>query len=147
MTPRRSARIILLSPQDEVLLIRFVVQRSTGELEFWATPGGQVEQTETDQAAAERELREELGLVLKLEGPVHLATSEFEHEGRIVSNTDSFFVARCSRGDPRLNPPTEIERAAMRECRWWRIDEIARSNARFFPHDIDAVVQRSLQGN
>lgn len=144
MTPRRSARIILLSPDDEVLLIRFVVQRSTGELEFWATPGGEVGQTETDQAAAERELREELGLVLMLEGPVHHVTSEFEHGGRIVSNTDAFFVARCSRGDPYLNPPTAEERAAMREWRWWHIEEIALSNARFFPDDIDAVVQRSL---
>ena len=144
MTQRRSARIILLSPDDKVLLIMFVVQRSTGEFEFWATPGGEVEQTETDLAAAERELREELGLVLKLEGPIHLATSEFEHRGEMVSNTDAFFVARCSADDPRLNPPAADERAAMRECRWWHIDEIARSDARFFPEGIETIVQRWL---
>jgi ADP-ribose pyrophosphatase YjhB (NUDIX family) len=142
---RRSARVILLSPQDEVLLIQFIAKRSAGEFAFWATPGGEVEGGESDLAAAQRELREELSLALALEGPVHSAASEFEHQGAIVSNTDVFFTARCARDAPRLNAPTEEERAAMRRWRWWSADEIASAETSIFPEDLEAVLRRLLR--
>jgi ADP-ribose pyrophosphatase YjhB (NUDIX family) len=145
MSLRRSARVILLSPDAEVLLIRFVVRRSIGEFEFWATPGGEVEGAESDREAAERELHEELGLTLRLEGPVHVASSVFEHQAVIVSNTDVFFTAQCAREAPCLRAPTEDERAAMRECRWWRLDEIVGSDAKIFPDDLETEVRRLLR--
>ena len=139
---RRSARVILLSPDDEVLLIEFVVQRSDGEFAFWATPGGEIEGAETERAAAARELHEELNLALPLDGPVHLVTSEFEHQGRVILSTDVFFTARCARSAPRLDAPTKAERDVMRRCRWWTLAEIERSNDRIFPEDLGAVMRR-----
>jgi 8-oxo-dGTP diphosphatase len=68
---RRSARIILLNAAEQVLLIRFVVERHNQPFVFWATPGGSVEEGETDLDAARRELAEELALDIALTGPAH----------------------------------------------------------------------------
>lgn len=139
---RRSARVILRSPSNEVLLIEFVVRRSSGDFTFWATPGGEVEVGESDITAAQRELREELGLELHLVGPVHFASSEFEHKGALITNTDVFFTAECPREAPRLDPFTAEERAAMRRMRWWSADEIASSGVDIFPKDLEQALRR-----
>jgi 8-oxo-dGTP pyrophosphatase MutT (NUDIX family) len=89
MTPadnkRHSARIILLNAAQQVLLIRFLVERQKKPFFFWATPGGSVEEGETDLDAARREVAEELALDITLTGPVHTVASRFEHEGKLVN--------------------------------------------------------------
>ena len=62
MRLRRSARVFLFDEHGDLLLIRFVAQRTDGPFVCWVTPGGEVEKGEADLAAAERELAEELGL-------------------------------------------------------------------------------------
>jgi len=132
MTPagdeRRSARVILLNAAQQVLLIRFVVERHHQPFVFWATPGGTVEKDETDLDAARRELAEELALTVPLTGPVHTAASRFEHEDRRVDNIDLFFLARCEQQSVALHSVTQAERAAMKEIRWWTIAELERSS-------------------
>src|SRR5665213_1957374 len=81
--PRQAGRVILRDDQNRVLLIRFVLPN----MRFWATPGGGVEPGETLLEAARRELKEELGLEVKLEGPIHTATGIFEFEGELIENT------------------------------------------------------------
>jgi len=139
---RRAARAIVLSPDGRVLLIRFVMRRSDGPFEFWATPGGEIEGGETDLEAARREVREEIGLDLDLEGPVHAATGTFEHEGEIVANADTFFLARCAVDAPRLHHATALEREALRELRWWSVEDIDAATAQIFPRDLAAAIRR-----
>jgi 8-oxo-dGTP pyrophosphatase MutT (NUDIX family) len=90
---RRYARIILLNAAQQVLLIRFVVERHPELFIFWA-PGGRVEEGETDFDAARHELAEELALDIALTGPVHTVPSTFEHQGKPVNNIDVFFLGR-----------------------------------------------------
>jgi 8-oxo-dGTP pyrophosphatase MutT (NUDIX family) len=59
------------------VMLRFFVTRSMGPVAFWATPGGEIEDGESDYLAAQRELREELGIVVDLTGPVRTATAQF----------------------------------------------------------------------
>lgn len=139
---RRSARVILLSPDRAVLLIQFVVQRSDGAFSFWATPGGEVESGESDHAAAQRELAEEVALTLPLEGPVHFASSTFEYNGEMVAAEDVFFTSRCSREAPQLHRATAEERDVLRQLRWWSADEITGSTENIFPPDLADVVRR-----
>lgn len=60
MPERRSARVILFNAVQQVLLIRFVIERGNQPFVFWATPVGGVEEGESDLGAARRELLEEL---------------------------------------------------------------------------------------
>ena len=99
--PRSAGRVLLRDDQGRVLLIRFVLPSSRAEgMTFWAAPGGGVEAGETLLEAARRELQEELGIAVPLEGPIHTATGIFEFEGELIENTDHFFHGRWS-GTPR----------------------------------------------
>jgi len=141
---RRTARVILLSPANEVFLIRFAVSRAGAEFAFWATPGGEIDEGEAQLAAAQRELYEELGLTLELDGPVHATTAEFELDGAPVVGTDVFFVARCARDAPCLQPFTEVERAAMRGARWWALPDLDATHEHIFPDGLSALVRKHV---
>jgi len=140
--PRRAARILLLDRLGRALLLRFVIPRSDGPFLFWATPGGGQEPGETDLETADRELREELGLVVPVEGPVHEVTAVFEFGGEMMEQTDVFFVGRAGGEKFGLGGIDETERAALREMRWWTADEIARAAQPVFPADLAALVRK-----
>lgn len=133
---RRSARALLFSPRGEVLLIRFVIQRSTGEATFWAAPGGEIEPGETELEAVTRELMEELGLRVELAGPVHRLENAFEYQFHWIENTDTFFAGRCERDEPRLLGVTAEEKTTMRELRWWDLDALVASGETFYPEPL-----------
>ena len=135
--PRLAGRAILRDSNGRVLLIHFVLPNMT----FWATPGGGVEPGETPLQAAHRELQEELGIAVALEGPVHQAVGIFEFEGALIENTDNFFAGRWD-GVPRLIGATETESAALIEARWWTKEEIEQTREAIFPRDLAQVLRR-----
>jgi 8-oxo-dGTP pyrophosphatase MutT (NUDIX family) len=135
--PRQAGRAILRDDQNRVLLIRFVLPN----MNFWATPGGGVEPGETLLETANRELQEELGIAVALEGPIHTATGIFEFEGELIENTDHFFHGHWN-GTPRLSGVTAIESAALTEARWWAVEELETTGEVFFPRDLPAVLRR-----
>jgi 8-oxo-dGTP diphosphatase len=133
MRKRRTARVLLFEPGGKVLLIRFVVPRDGGEFVFWVPPGGEIEPGETESAAAERELREELGLTLRVSGPMFTQQNQFFHQGEMQDNTDFYFRAECAAAAPRLIGLTAEEIAVMREIRWWSRDEVRLTSELVFP--------------
>jgi 8-oxo-dGTP pyrophosphatase MutT (NUDIX family) len=145
MRLRRSARVFLFDENDSLLLIRFEAMRSDGLFVFWVTPGGEVESGEDDLSAAERELFEELGLRLRLLGPVHQEDGgTYEHLGEVVRNFDVFFAGRCRRDEPKLIGVTEAEVALMQEIRWWTLEEIAATEERIYPVGLAGIAREAL---
>ncbi len=140
---RRTGRVILLDPAGRVLLLRFLVEQAGEPFEFWATPGGRAEEGETDHHAATRELAEELGLSVPLEGPVHSHASTFEVNGQTWRGQDVFFTARCGPHDPVFSGGTDAqERATLQEMRWWVLDDVEMSPTPVFPPDLVRVLRR-----
>jgi 8-oxo-dGTP diphosphatase len=127
---------MLFDEGGSILLIRFVAMRPDGEFVFWALPGGEIEDGETEMAAAVRELQEELGIAVKVEGPVYRDANQFWHQGEIQDNTDFLFRAQCRREEPKLTGVTAEEIAMMREMRWWTAEEIEGAEERIFPADL-----------
>jgi ADP-ribose pyrophosphatase YjhB (NUDIX family) len=127
---------MLFDEGGAVLLIRFVAMRPDGEFVFWALPGGEIEDGETEAEAAARELREELGIEVPVEGPVYRDVNQFWHQGEMQDNVDFLFRACCRRGEPRLTGVTAEEIAMMREMRWWTVGEVEGSQERIFPAEL-----------
>ncbi|MDE1170365.1 MAG: NUDIX domain-containing protein [Verrucomicrobium sp.] len=142
MPARRAARVLLLDPQDRVLLLHFAVWRGGALFRFWATPGGGVEPGESDLDAARRELREELGLEVPLTGPVHAAGSRVGPAHDELISDDVFFLGRCAPEAPVLSAPTEAERAVLQDLRWWTAEELAQTPEPVFPADLPAALRR-----
>ena len=137
---------MLFDEGGAILLIRFVVPtREGGEFVFWALPGGEIEAGETEIEAAARELREELGIGVKVEGPVYCDANQFWHQGEMQDNVDFLFRAECGREEPRLIGFTTDEKEIMKEIRWWNEAEIEASEARIFPVNL-AARMRELNG-
>jgi ADP-ribose pyrophosphatase YjhB (NUDIX family) len=127
---------MLFDEGGAVLLIRFVVMRPDGEFVFWALPGGEIEAGETEIEAAGRELREELGIGVKVEGPVYRDANQFWHQGEMQDNVDFLFRAECGQEEPRLIGFTSDEKKIMKEVRWWSQAEIEASEERIFPVNL-----------
>jgi ADP-ribose pyrophosphatase YjhB (NUDIX family) len=124
---------MLFDEGGAILLIRFVVPREGGEFVFWALPGGEIEDGETEIEAAAREVREELGLELEVTGPVYRDSNQFFHQGEMQDNVDFLFRAECGREEPRLIGFTTDEKEIMKEVRWWSEAEVEASEERIFP--------------
>jgi 8-oxo-dGTP pyrophosphatase MutT (NUDIX family) len=139
---RRGARVLLVDGEHRVLLIKFVLPAGATVRTFWATPGGGIEDDENDLQAAERELAEELGIKLELQGPVHTATALVEFGGVLTENTDVFFVSRYEGQELHVGAPTEEERSVMKLAKWWSSEEIRNSREPVFPTDLCEVLNR-----
>lgn len=120
MRRRLSARLLILDDAGRVLLFRFVYKR--GPLaghDFWGTPGGGVEDGETLEQAALRELVEQTGLRRDSVGPevgrreVALQLPDGEH----VVQDERYFVVRVADNALSKDEWTDLEREVMVEHR------------------------------
>jgi 8-oxo-dGTP pyrophosphatase MutT (NUDIX family) len=127
---------MLFDDAGSILLVYFVVPRENSEFVFWALPGGEIEAGETEIEAAVREVWEELGLKLKVAGPVYRDRNQFLHQGEIQDNVDFLFRAECGREEPRLIGFTSDEMEIMKEIRWWSVAEVEASKERIFPEGL-----------
>lgn len=134
---RRSARIIVLDPQDRVLMFRFDVP---GRPPFWCTAGGECEPDESFEQAARRELLEETGIAAHPGEQIARTTPEFVTvEGEPVEADERYFIVRVAQARIETHGHTELEQRVMTQHRWFKASELDTWHEAVFPANLAEI--------
>jgi 8-oxo-dGTP pyrophosphatase MutT (NUDIX family) len=149
MKVRKSARIVVLNQANAVLLVRYhdsaPVDPSKPELvSYWVPPGGGLDDGETFEGAAIRELEEETGIGLLKVGPqIWSRERRLMHEGELTNQLERYLVAWANPPGPLRNKTHE----KIEEIRWWTLDELRSSSETFLPESFVELVGAIVAGD
>ncbi len=140
-TNRQAVRVLLFDDADRVLLVRFW----DGARSWWCTPGGGIEPGESDERAAQRELREELGAVPVELGPLiwtrrHVGV----FRGRAFDQSERIYIGRVAAFEPSPSPDG-LREHGPEDIRWWTIDELETADDDFAPRRLPELVRQLTQ--
>jgi 8-oxo-dGTP pyrophosphatase MutT (NUDIX family) len=143
---RRVARVVLLDPEDRILLLHGHEPDDPAD-DWWFTPGGGVEGDETREEAALRELAEETGITAADAelGPVlWRRMCSFPFAGRRWNQDEWYYLARTRRTATEALGLTELERRSVCGARWWTCEELTRARETVYPKKLAGLLRRLL---
>jgi 8-oxo-dGTP pyrophosphatase MutT (NUDIX family) len=141
---RRVARVVLLDPEDRILLLHGHEPDDPAD-DWWFTPGGGLEGEESREEAALRELAEETGITEVELGPVlWRRMCSFPFAGRRWDQDEWYFLARTDRTETRATALTELERRSVAGARWWTCTELSRAHETVYPTRLAELLSRLL---
>lgn len=138
---RQTVRAILLTPDQEVLLMR--IRPPDGLSPFWICPGGGREGDEEPYAALRRELKEEIGLENFELGPlVWRRQHTFSWAGKRFCQREQYHVVHVNRFEPVISDPVEAK--VLDEFRWVRLVDLKGFEERVTPLSLLTIVESFL---
>jgi 8-oxo-dGTP pyrophosphatase MutT (NUDIX family) len=145
---RNAARVVLVADGRVLLQHGFDPGRPEAGT-WWLTPGGGLNDGESVEEGAAREVLEETGLRLSPVqlGPV-IATrvASFEFERRQFRQSESFFAVNVEAFTPQHHGWDQVEQRALLDHRWWTVDELRTTDETVYPSELADVVQALLDG-
>jgi 8-oxo-dGTP pyrophosphatase MutT (NUDIX family) len=141
---RLAGRVIVLDPDDRVLLFRYDDGPPNGR--HWCTPGGGLDEGEDYAAGARRELAEETGWSdVPLGREVYRRTLTMQWSDRIVRQHEVFFLARVEQARRELGEVTAMHVSdGIAAWRWWTVAEIGSATEAIWPPGLADLVRELL---
>lgn len=138
---RTTARILPVDETGRVLLLHGW-DPTQPNAPYWFTIGGAVEDGESLDQAAARELLEEAGINAEPESlgaPLCAETIEFDWNGIHVVQEQTFFAIRVEAPVVTLDGLDTWEQATIDTFGWWTPDELAADGGAAHPRVIDVM--------
>lgn len=147
MRVRKSSRLLIINENLEVLLFQFSHKDDAlAGQKYWATVGGGVENGETFEQAACRELYEETGIVRDDVGKC-VETRNFEMllpSSEIVISDERFFVVFVKDDEIKINNWSDHEKKVISKSNWWKLDDLRETSETVFPNNVPNILFRSF---
>ena len=141
---RLAGRVIVLDPEDRILLFRYDDGPPNGR--HWCTPGGGLNEDEDYAAGARRELAEETGWTdVTLGEEVLERTLNMEHEDKIVRQQERFFLARVPVARRGLGEVAAMHASdGIAAWHWWTLAELDSTEEVIWPSGLADLIRGVL---
>ena len=134
---RIAARALVVDEEERTLLVQF---RDDNGQEWWATPGGGIDEGEDVEAALRRELAEELGLDDFELGPEIWAREHtFAWRGSILRQRERIWLVEVPQHEPA--PRVDLAEELVADVRWWTPAELAGTTEQLVPRRLPELFQ------
>jgi ADP-ribose pyrophosphatase YjhB (NUDIX family) len=144
---RYAGRVVLLDPDDRVLLMRYDARAPNGV--HWSTPGGGLNPGEDYASGALRELAEETGWTdITLTGELYRWTHIMEYGGRVLRQHERIYLARTDQPEREIIGVEAMHVSdGIAAWRWWTLAEMDTAREPIWPGGLADLIRAALAGS